>query len=95
MTINITLDTARRILATATPEAKANLFGSIGELDHTLKMAEKWGGKWVDVLAAVLERIAVQRGIDAGNVFVWDELTLTHKLDSAALRRTCDALVAS
>ena len=96
MKINSTFDTARTILASATFESKANAFGSIGELAYALHMAEKWGGEsWTRALAQALSRIASQRGIDAGSVFVWDEVELSHKINPAALQKTCDALLAS
>lgn len=95
MTINNTFDAARAVLAAATPESKANAFSSYGELEHALAMAEKWGGDWTVALTQALVRVAGQRGVTAGEVFVWDAETLTHKVDAVALQKTCDALVAS
>lgn len=86
---------ARAVLSSAAPAAKANAFGSYGELEHALAMAEKWGGDWTVALTQALVRVADQRGVTAGAVFVWDAKTLTHKVDAVALQKTCDALVAS
>lgn len=91
-----TLATARAVLASATPASKANAYGAYGELEHALAMAEKWGGDWAVAVTQALVRVAVQRGVAAGGeVFVWDEATLTHKVDAGALKKTCDALVAA
>jgi hypothetical protein len=92
---NMMVDTARAILDAATPESKANAFGSIGELDHSLRMAEKWGGDWTTALAQALVRVAGQRNLNVSAVFVWDEVELSHRLDPAALQKICSALLAS
>lgn len=93
---NVMLAAAAALLDAATPAARANVFGSIGELEHAVMMAEKWGGDWNRALVQALVRCAGQRGVPAAaEVFVWDEAALTHRIDHAALQRTCDALVAS
>lgn len=92
---NNTFAAARAVLASATPASRANAFSSYGELEHALAMAEKWGGNWTVALTQALVRLAGQRGVTAGEVFVWDEKTLTHKVDAVALQKTCAALVAA
>lgn len=86
--------TAANVLMAAPPGATANAFGSLGELEHALRMVGKFpSDEWSRALISALVRVAGQRSIPAAaEVFVWDERSLTNAVNRDALGRMLDAL---